>query len=77
MTDEERSIMQHHAAYWRGLMNKGKVLVFGPVLEPKGAYGFGIIPAENEEEVKAFMAGDPATKILTFEFYQMLAVVKE
>jgi len=76
MTPEERVIMQQHVVYWRELMDKGKVLVFGPVMDPKAVYGLGIIEAENEEEVKAFIANDPATKINTYEFYPMRAVVK-
>ncbi|WP_183575374.1 hypothetical protein HDF18_15700 [Mucilaginibacter sp. X5P1] len=58
-------------------MVEDKVLVFGPVLDPAGAYGFGIIIAENNEQVHAFMAGDPATQIMKYEFHQILAVVKE
>lgn len=76
MTADERSIMQQHGAYWRGKMAEGKVLVFGPVLDPKGVYGLGIIEAANEDEVNAFMAADPAITINTYEFSQMLAVVK-
>jgi uncharacterized protein len=76
MTPEERAIMQQHSAYWRGFMEKGIVLVFGPVLDPTGVYGLGIIAAENEDQVKAFIAGDPAIAINTYEFFQMLAVVK-
>ncbi len=76
MTPEERAIMQQHVVYWKDLMDKGKVLVFGPVMDPKAVYGLGIIEAENEEEVKSFIANDPATKINTYEFYPMRAVVK-
>src|ERR1700722_20820266 len=76
MTTEERAIMQQHVVYWRALMDKGKVLVFGPVMDPKAVYGLGIIEAENEEEVKAFIANDSATQINTYEFYPMRAVVK-
>jgi len=75
MTPEERTIMQQHVVYWRGLMDKGKVLVFGPVMDPKAVYGLGIIEAESEEEVKDFIANDPATKINTYEYYPMRAVV--
>jgi uncharacterized protein YciI len=77
MTPEERAIMQQHVVYWRGLMAKGKVIVFGPVLDPAAVYGLGIIEVENEDEVKAFIAGDPAGSINTYEYYQMMAVVKE
>ncbi len=76
MSSEERAIMQQHVVYWRGLMDKGKVLVFGPVMDPKAVYGLGIIEAESEEEVKDFIANDPTTKINTYEFYPMRAVVK-
>jgi len=76
MTPEERAVMMEHITYWKALMDKDKVIVFGPVMDPKGAYGLGVIEAENEEEVKAFIANDPATKINTYEFYPMRAVVK-
>jgi hypothetical protein len=36
------------------------VLVFGPVADPEGPWGLGVVKAESEEEVKTFEAGDPA-----------------
>ncbi len=77
MTDDERSIMQQHVTYWMDLMNKGSVLVFGPVMDPKGAYGLGIIEVDSEEEVTAFMANDPAIKINKYEVYPMMAVTPQ
>ena len=77
ITDEERAIMKQHSEYWRSLMSKGKVIAFGPVLDPKAVYGFGIIEAENEDEVKAFMANDPANNLGTYEAYPMMAIVPE
>ncbi|MGZ3845041.1 MAG: YciI family protein [Flavisolibacter sp.] len=77
MTDEERALMQEHAAYWRGYMNRGKVIVFGPVLDPSGVYGLGIVAVDEEQEVKEFIAGDPANKINSYEYYPILAVVPE
>ena|SRR3978361_502769 len=76
MTPEERSIMQQHSAYWRDLMDKGMVIVFGPVMDPGGAYGLGVIEVDNEEQVQTFIANDPASKINTYEYYPMLAVIK-
>lgn len=76
MTPEERAVMQQHVVYWKYLMNKGKVIAFGPVLDPIGTYGLGIIEADSEDEVKAFIADDPASVINTYEYHQMLAVVK-
>lgn len=75
MTPEERAIMQQHVVYWKGFMDKGLVLVFGPVIDPKGTYGLGIIEAENEEQVNSFIENDPASKINTYEFFPMLAIV--
>lgn len=77
MTNEERSIMQQHALYWREQMSKGKVIVFGPVLDPKAIYGLGIVMVNDEEEVKKFIAADPANQINSYEYYPMLAVVPE
>jgi len=39
MTDEERALMQAHGLYWRERMAEGKVIVFGPVADPKGPWG--------------------------------------
>lgn len=77
MTDDERAIMNEHGLYWRSKMAQGLVVVFGPVLDPKGVYGLGIISAENDKQVHAFMAADPAVQLNTYEFHQILAVVKE
>ncbi|HWI89992.1 MAG TPA: YciI family protein [Flavisolibacter sp.] len=77
MTDEEKLIMQDHLVYWRKHMNQGKVIVFGPVLDPRSVYGLGVVAVDSEEEVKEFIAGDPANKINSYEFYPMLAVVPE
>jgi len=73
MTQEERYIMQQHVIYWKDLMHKGYVLVFGPVMDTKGAYGLGIIEAE-EEDVKIFIANDPASNINNYEYFEMRAV---
>jgi hypothetical protein len=43
MSNEERGIMQQHIGYWNQLMAEGKVLAFGPVMDPQGVYGLGIV----------------------------------
>jgi uncharacterized protein YciI len=77
MTDEEKGIMQQHALYWKAHMDKGNVPAFGPVMDPKGIYGFGIVAAEDEAELKAFIDKDPALQINTVEYYPMMAMVAE
>jgi len=59
MTDGEREIMARHAAYWRRFIESGQMVVFGPVLEGTGSWGLGVVEAEDEEELRAFAAGDP------------------
>ena len=75
MTEDERVIMRDHAAYWTSYMDKGMVHVFGPVFDPKGIYGLGIVAVDNEEELKEFIDNDPALKINTAEYYPMMAVL--
>ena len=73
MTDAER-IMQQHIAYWTCYMNKGMVLAFGPVLDPEGAYGLGIVEVENEQQMQDMIASDPANGLNNYEYYLMKAV---
>jgi len=75
MTDEERSIMQQHVGYWTTKMNEGKVLAFGPVMDPKEVYGLGIVSVDDEQEVKDLIANDPAAKINRYEYFPMRAIV--
>ena len=76
MTEDEMNIMGQHAAYWQQHMDKGMVHVFGPVFDPAGVYGFGVVSAENEQQVKDFINNDPALSINRVEYYPMMAVVK-
>lgn len=75
MTDEERTIMMQHVSYWTGKMNEGKVLAFGPVMDPAEIYGLGIVVVDDEQEVKDFIAHDPAATINRYEYFSMRAVV--
>jgi len=77
MTDDERAVMMQHVAYWRGLLANGHVLVYGPVMDPKAIYGLGVVVVNNEDEVKEFIANDPANKINTYEYFPMRAVVPD
>lgn len=75
MSDAERAIMQQHVAYWGDLMNKGRVVVYGPVMDPKAVYGIGVVEVDDEEQLKEFIANDPAATINSYEYYPMRAVV--
>lgn len=49
MSDDEKNIMQAHVAYWMGLLNNGIAIVFGPVMDPAGGYGAGVVSVDDEE----------------------------
>lgn len=76
-TPEENEIMKTHIEYWTDLMNQGYSHVFGPVADPQGWYGLGIVEVENEEQLRGFIQRDPAIQagLMKPEFYPMHAVV--
>jgi uncharacterized protein len=59
MTAAEAAVMDRHADYWSELLARGSAVVFGPVLDPKGAWGLGIIRADNEAEAREVIEADP------------------
>ena len=60
MSREEAEIMSRHVAYWQELADRGVAVAFGPVADPAGSWGLGLVEAEAEEEVKALRDADPA-----------------
>lgn len=77
MTDEERKIMLEHAGFWKNYMDRGIVLVVGPVFDPKGTYGLGIVAVDDEAQVNELIKNDPASKINRYEYFPMKAMVKD
>src|SRR5438067_3889617 len=75
MSDEEREVMGRHAAYWQPMVDSGRMVIFGPVLDGTGSWGLGVVEADDEEEIRAFAAGDPAvtTGTASLEMGTMLA----
>lgn len=71
MSDEERSIMQQHAAYWSAFVNDGIAIVLGPVMDPKGVFGIAVVVVESEEQLNEIIAGDPANGLNKYEIYPM------
>lgn len=77
MTEEEKVIMQKHVGYWTALLDEGTAIIFGPVFDPKGGYGTGVVSVDNEEHLNRIIANDPANGLNTYEFYPMKAVYKQ
>ena len=77
MTEEEKRLMQAHAGYWTQLAKKGIALLFGPVLDPRGSYGIGVVQVEDEEDLKVLTENDPVFKSgsFTHEAYGMPQLV--
>jgi uncharacterized protein len=67
MTDDERAVMERHATYWQPLIDAGQMVVFGPVLDAEGSWGLGVVEADDEDELRAFAAGDPVVTTATAE----------
>jgi hypothetical protein len=59
MTPAEIELMKLHALYWSNLMRAKKVLVFGPVADPDGPYGIGIVSLEDPSEASTIADNDP------------------
>jgi uncharacterized protein YciI len=60
MDEKERALMGQHVIYWRERMEKGSIVVYGPVMDAEGAYGMGVVRFASEAELKAFLDGDPS-----------------
>jgi hypothetical protein len=74
MTEAEGIIMQEHVAYWQDLADKRITIIFGPVLDPDGAYGIAIVEAKEEIVILEIGKNYPAIKAevgLKSEHYSM------
>ena len=63
MTSEEGKLMQQHVDYWAEQFKKGTVLIIGPVLDPKGAWGMAVLETSTEEEARTLAMNDPSVKV--------------
>jgi hypothetical protein len=59
MTPEERGLMQEHSRYTRERFDAGKILLYGPVMAPGGAFGMAVFEAVDEAEVRQVLENDP------------------
>jgi uncharacterized protein YciI len=78
MSESEKAAMQAHVAYWTGHLNAGRAIVFGPVADPNGPWGLGVVRVANAEEMDRLQADDPAIKAgigLRYEVLPMLRAV--
>jgi uncharacterized protein YciI len=77
MTPQEAAAMQRHGAYWKGHADKGTAIAFGPVADPKGGWGVGIVAVESDDELLRLQKDDPAVRAnieMRYEAYPMPTV---
>jgi uncharacterized protein YciI len=74
MTPDEQDAMTRHAAYWHELMSAGRVVVYGPVADPEGVWGLGVVRAGSQAEVVDIGEKDPviAAGIATFDVAEIM-----
>jgi uncharacterized protein YciI len=77
MDDGELAIMGEHAAYWSALFDQGRVVVFGPVLEPSGTWGLAVVEADGIDAVRALADRDPAvrSRTCTYDVFPMVSPI--
>jgi uncharacterized protein YciI len=70
LTDAEREIMSRHGAHWRPYLDRGDMVVFGPVLTDDDSYGLAVVETDDEQALREFAAQDPVvtTGTAAFEF---------
>jgi uncharacterized protein YciI len=75
MTDEEREIMGRHAAHWQPYLERGDMVVFGPILTDDDSYGLAVVETDDEPALREFAAQDPVITTGTgaFEVGRMAA----
>jgi uncharacterized protein YciI len=73
MTDQEKVLMSEHSAYFRQQFDAGKLLLYGPVMAPKGAFGLGILEVADAAEARQFSENDPSVRagLNRWELYPM------
>lgn len=73
MTEAERNVMREHVSRWKDLAEKGIAVVFGPVLDPRGAWGVAIVEVADEADAHALVPNDPVIKagLGTIQVYPM------
>src|ERR1700759_650143 len=75
LTDSEREIMNRHAAHWRPYLERGDMVVFGPVLTEEDSYGLAVVETEDEQALHEFASQDPVvvTGTAAFELGRLAA----
>lgn len=74
MTDAEQKAMAQHMSYWQDLLAAGRVVVYGPVADPEGVWGLGVLRASDRAEALEIGEADPSVLlgVNTFEVAEIM-----
>jgi uncharacterized protein len=74
MTESEQAAMAGHQGYWQQLLRDGRVVVYGPVADPEGVWGLGVLRAADRAEVLEIAEADPSVTagVNTFEVFEIM-----
>jgi uncharacterized protein len=74
MTPDEQRAMAEHMDYWQQLRSEGRVVVYGPVADPEGVWGMGVLHAEDRAEVLSIAERDPSVLagVNTFDVFEIM-----
>ncbi len=78
MNEAEARAMKDHATYWRRHADAGVGIVAGPVADPKGPYGMGVVRVDDENEVRPLLDADPVIRAgigMRWETLPMMAAI--
>jgi uncharacterized protein len=66
--------MAGHQEYWQQLLHDGRVVVYGPVADPEGVWGMGVLRAADRAEVLEIAEDDPSVTagVNTFEVFEIM-----
>lgn len=68
--------MQAHTAYCAELLRAGKALVFGPVADPAGVWGLGVLQLSDDADPQEIVANDPTIKANAGFTYQVMPMLR-
>jgi uncharacterized protein len=73
ITEQEKALMGEHSVYCEQQFAAGKLLAYGPVMAPGGAFGVAILEVADEAEAREFGENDPSVRggLNRFEVYPM------
>lgn len=75
MTAAEEALMKQHSDYLYRKLAEGRVLLFGPVADPAGPWGLGIVRAEDEQGARELTEADPTVRSGLGFRYEILPLI--